>query len=340
MSTTMEQVVTQLQQALFALRPQVTSRSGLAEAVQAINNLATAQVRKDTPSLIDVKGLGRPKEFSGTEEDSNSGRRRQALFAGVVKESEMMLEWAAEQATEIATEVINFEFLPTATNQERGVQNLEFVLHQMHTALLALTSFEANDIVANSRKNPLEAWRRLQKRYDPTTGGRKRNLLRTIISPGRCSLLELQAGIERWASYVSRYEKKLKGMMDDEIKLAGLEELAPEELEKHLILNSNRLRTFEDARLEIVTYVEAKFGLIIRDSKPSDAGSLVDTRIPWMLMQLTLSLSRLVKENDHRVRAMGVFKVRQGTFPTRLQCRHRTLASKRLTKAIRASHGP
>ena len=39
------------------------------------------------------------------------------------------------------------------------------------------------------------------------------------------------------------------------------------------ILNSNRLRTFEDARLEVVTYVEAKFGLRIRDSKPSDTGS-------------------------------------------------------------------
>ena len=39
-----------------------------------------------------------------------------------------------------------------------------------------------------------------------------------------------------------------------------------------MILNSNRLRTFEDARLEIVTYVEAKFGLRIRDSKPSDTG--------------------------------------------------------------------
>ena len=64
--------------------------------------------------------------------------------------------------------------------------------------------------IANSRKNPFEAWRRLQKRYDPTTGGRKRNLLRTIISYGRCSLLELLAGIERWESYVSRYEKKLK----------------------------------------------------------------------------------------------------------------------------------
>ena len=102
---------------------------------------------------------------------------------------------------------------------------------------------------------------------------RKRNLLRTIISPGRCSLLELQAGIERWESYVSRCEKTMKDKLGDEIKLVGLESLVPEELEKHLILKSNRLRTFEDARLEVVTYVEAKFGLRIRDSKPSDTSA-------------------------------------------------------------------
>ena len=130
----------------------------------------------------------------------------------------------------------------------------------MHTALMALTTYDANDVVANSRKNPLEAWRRLQKRCDPTTGGRKRNLLRTIISPGRCSLLELQTGIERWESYVARYEKKMQDKLDDEIKLAGLEALVPEELEKHLILKSNRIRSFENASREVVTYLEIKFG--------------------------------------------------------------------------------
>ena len=155
-----------------------------------------------------------------------------------------MLEWAAEQATEITTTAIDFEFLQSETNLDRGVHNLEFVLQQMHTALLALTSYEANKTVTNLWKRPLEAWRRLQKRNDPTTGGMKRNLLRKIISLGRCSLLELQAGIERWETFVSRYEKKLKDKLDDEIKLAGLEALVPEELEKHLILNSNRLRTF------------------------------------------------------------------------------------------------
>ena len=81
---------------------------------------------------------------------------------------------------------------------------------------------------------------------------------------------------------MSRYEKKVKDKLDDEIKLAGLESLVPEELEKHLILNSDRLRTFEDARLEVVTY----------------------TQIPWMLGRSTLS--RQAKEKGHQVRAMGV----------------------------------
>ena len=66
-------------------------------------------------------------------------------------------------------------------------------------------------------------------------------MLRTIISLGKCSLRELQAGNERWESYVSRCEKSLKDTFDDEIKPAGLEALVPEELEKHLILNSNSL---------------------------------------------------------------------------------------------------
>ena len=69
MSMTMEQVVTQLQQELFTLRAQVATEPGLADAMRAISNLATAQVRKDTPSLIDVKSLA-------VRRISNSGQRR------------------------------------------------------------------------------------------------------------------------------------------------------------------------------------------------------------------------------------------------------------------------
>ena len=45
MTMTVEQVVTQLQQEVFTLKAQVADQSGLADAVHAINNLATAQGR-------------------------------------------------------------------------------------------------------------------------------------------------------------------------------------------------------------------------------------------------------------------------------------------------------
>ena len=88
---------------------------------------------------------------------------------------------------------------------------------------------------------------------------------------------------------------------------AGLESLVPDELEKHLLLNSNRLPTFENARLEVVTYVEAMFGLRIRDSKPSDTGARGHSDPMDVDAVNSLSLSS-AKEKDHRVRAMGVFK--------------------------------
>ena len=77
---TIEQVVTQLQQELFTLRAQVTAQSGLTEAVRAINNPATGQVPKNTPSLTDVKGLGRPKEFTGREEDFQQWSKKTEAF--------------------------------------------------------------------------------------------------------------------------------------------------------------------------------------------------------------------------------------------------------------------
>ena len=89
MTMTMEQTVSQLQQELFTLNAQVAARVQIAAAVQVVNNLTTAQVRRD-PS---ESHLGRPKEFSGNEEDF-----QQALFSGVMKEFVLLLEWASEQS--------------------------------------------------------------------------------------------------------------------------------------------------------------------------------------------------------------------------------------------------
>ena len=245
-------------------------------------NLATAPGEKDTPSLIEFERLWTSEITLWQKGDfQQRSKKTEAFFAGVIKASGMMLEWAAEHVTEIVTGHIDLEILPTVTNVERGVRNLEFVLQQMHTARMALTSYEANDTVANSRKNPLAAWRRLQKRHDPTTGGSN------------------EICCERSFSWTL---------------LAGFEPLVHEELEKHLLLNSNRLRTFEDARLELVTYAEAKFCLRIRDSNPSDTG-----HDDPMDVDAVNSLSASKGKGSSSPRDGWLFRVRWSTFPTRLQ---------------------
>ena len=77
MSLTTEQVVTQLQPEVITLKSQVTDQTGLAEAARAhLQSRAQLKLGKDTPSLIDVKGLGSPKEFTDKEEDFQQCRRR------------------------------------------------------------------------------------------------------------------------------------------------------------------------------------------------------------------------------------------------------------------------
>ena len=103
---------------------------------------------------------------------------------------------------------------------------------------------------------------------------------------------------------MSRFEKKMKDMWATR---------SSEELEKHLILNSNRLRTFEDARLEVVTYEEANFGLRFRDTGSRGHSDPMDVDAVN-----SLSLSRVAKEKGHRVRVMGVLSAVEH-ISTRLQ---------------------
>ena len=104
-----------------------------------------------------------------------------------------------------------------------------------------------------------------------------------------------------------------------------------------MILNSNRFRTFEDARLKIVTYVEAKFGLRISDSKPSDTGSRGHSEP--MDVDAVNSMSS-DKGKDHRIHEMGVFLSAVDHIVNETAMHAQALATNRLARANRASHGP
>ena len=134
---------------------------------------------------------------------------------------------------------------------------------QVHVALLALTESESFDSVLGVAPSGLEALRRLVRRWDPPSGGKRRALRRQILVPDRCKLQDLPAGLEKCEELVGRYERsKSSGTttaaLDEDIKTAALEALVPSELEQHLAMNRGRLITYEQVRSEIQAYIEAR----------------------------------------------------------------------------------
>ena len=102
MSLRIEQVVTQLHQEVITLKAKelLIKLHLQTQFVPSTISRKLNQVRQDTSSLIDVKGLGRLKDFTGKKEDVQQWSKKTKVFStSVIKESEMMLEWSAEQWT-------------------------------------------------------------------------------------------------------------------------------------------------------------------------------------------------------------------------------------------------
>ena len=137
--------------------------------------------------------------------------------------------------------------------------------YQLYTVLMTLVEGESFDILVGSGSGEgLEAWRRLHRRWDPLTTGRARGLLREILSPGRTKLVELQGAVERLEALMRRYTQRRdarngqRHSLAENIRMAALEALLPEELVRHCQLQRSRLDTYQKLRAEIVLYAEAR----------------------------------------------------------------------------------
>ena len=89
---------------------------------------------------------------------------------------------------------------------------------------------------------------------------RTRGLLGEILSPGRAKSGELQGTVERLEDLMRRYTQRRDARNDqrqtlaEDIRMAALEALLPEELERHCHLQRSRLDTYQN----VVLYAEAR----------------------------------------------------------------------------------
>ena len=172
-----------------------------------MEQLTLAQSRPAQRSLVDTRGIGKPQVFRDDESSFTVWRKKtEGYILSTFPDLREPLEWAMDRAEAITWEVQDANYGASADDSE--IEGFEDLTRQLHTLLSWITDGESFDIVnATESWNGLEAWRKLSRRWDPATAGRKRNLLQQIINPGRCKLADLQGSLERHELLVQRYER-------------------------------------------------------------------------------------------------------------------------------------
>ena len=242
-----------------------TSLGPLVDAITESQKQVVAALQKDKKlTLIDNRGVAKPDKFGSKDEGFLRWKiRTESFILSVFPELEEPLTWAEEHEASIGKTDVEAEFGSAATIP---VEEIHEKSAQVYAVLQNLLEGEAFTIVHNCPKgNGLEAWRKINKRYDPATGCRKGSLLRHILSPAKSKLEDLTANLEVWLDLIARYENRkdptgARVQLQDEIKIAVLEQICPTELERHLQMSKARLRTFDDHREEITSFLETRLG--------------------------------------------------------------------------------
>ena len=171
-------------------------------------------------------------------------------------------------ARDVLTWTVEREATVTEANAATEVvvllDTLRMLAHQLHTVLLTLVEGVVRHPCGFGSGEGLEASRRLPKRWDPLTTGRGKRIAQRNLFPGRAKLGELHGAVERVEDLMRRYTQGRdarngqRHTLAEDIRLAALEALLPEGLERHCQLQRSRLDTYQKLSVAVVLCAEAR----------------------------------------------------------------------------------
>ena len=229
--------------------------------------------------LMDGKGIGAPTVFTNKEDQYPRWMRKvENHIVGVFGEDfRQVMYWAASAESQISKEEMLEQFGPDSDEIDR-IDDIAYKNGQWYLVLDALTQDESNDLVIGAGTgNGAEAWRKINKRWDPLIAGRKNALLKHIIHPPRCKMEELVGCWERWEEQVRRYERRKtedgrRTKIADDTLMAAFESLVPEDLENHLVLNCKRISTYQLQKEEVQQILDCRIGGKIKEFRIKEDG--------------------------------------------------------------------
>jgi len=132
------------------------------------------------------------------------------LQLGVWKKFQDVLDYCLD-----LEDAVDFTSLETKFGDDLdpdGIPGLDDKCDQLYRVLSSLTTGESEDLVgrcANLAASGFEAWQRLNRRWDPVTAGRKRNIFRAMLNPERTKTWEgVRPAVEQLNGLIRRYEAR------------------------------------------------------------------------------------------------------------------------------------
>ena len=161
------------------------------------------------------------------------------MAAAVATSSRDALDWAAQQETTILT----------VDDVEAGPGSVE-INPQIYLALAELLKGEALDIKQNTTRGAgLEAWRKLARRFQLQTVGRKRTSLSRILDPRTVKVHELSRAVEQWEELVRSYQSRAREIISDDVRSGILTEMCLEHIKTHVhAAVRSEIETLREAR--------------------------------------------------------------------------------------------
>ena len=175
------------------------------------------------------------------------------------------MRWACAQVEQIDGQSIDLE-------------NKTWLAHNatLYKALVtkANAGEAATKIRAAGEGMGLEAWRMIVEYYEPRTRGRQREVFKKINRPTLDRSKSLLNNIESWEQSVRDYEKRFSKVVDEDLRVSVLLEMAPEAVEQHVYLNSEKYATYESIRGKVASYIESTMRDDDAAASPMEIGQL------------------------------------------------------------------
>ena len=206
---------------------------------------------REAKSLIDVKSVGRPTNFKGEEEKYQSWNNKTTFyFNGVYPGTRRLLKHIELLEGPIDMNDLGLHF-PNLAEQ------LEEINEGLHTLLGCITEDDPQVILLNFEEGEgFEAWRRINRRYDPRTTARTRTMFAEIMKSPECKLDGLLAGIEALERKILTCEQRKKVVMDDDMKIGAILNMCPKNIRDHVDLNAANFTTYSQVRALVISYTE------------------------------------------------------------------------------------